>query len=456
MQNSAQVFFPSILLLMLKDFSPVSATERLEKRIFAAVGSSVLFPAPEIKPSLTIIQWEFINDYPLQLIVEYEVNSSKAIVYEPYKGRVDFNESTGYLLLKNVQKKDSGVYKIVINLMEKEAQKVTLTVIEPVTQPQLRSNLSLDGSALWLSCDVSGDRITIVWKKNEQPIPPEECYQLSVDQKHLGIINLEKSDCGNFSCNASNEISWKQATVDVTFEGIPAAFQHAQKMSAVALMLGIIAAVSFISLCCQSTKPKPDGEEWRYFICFLQAMVCLSSVLLFAVTIIWMAQQGVSVFLIFLILALNWVMMVTLVILAVLVWDPKRLRPFTYRRPIRIILDATAPGGVILVMVLAGFFLMNIHDLQEKGCSSKDMTASFIVPLVLSLIPFLFFLLYHIKRKKKRGETWNYPAGTEDDQTSLPALPALSARQRSLPEDPSHGPQALEQQRVRNYEREET
>ncbi|XP_038603938.1 uncharacterized protein LOC119929746 isoform X5 [Tachyglossus aculeatus] len=412
MQNSAQVFFPSILLLMLKDFSPVSATERLEKRIFAAVGSSVLFPAPEIKPSLTIIQWEFINDYPLQLIVEYEVNSSKAIVYEPYKGRVDFNESTGYLLLKNVQKKDSGVYKIVINLMEKEAQKVTLTVIEPVTQPQLRSNLSLDGSALWLSCDVSGDRITIVWKKNEQPIPPEECYQLSVDQKHLGIINLEKSDCGNFSCNASNEISWKQATVDVTFEGIPAAFQHAQKMSAVALMLGIIAAVSFISLCCQSTKPKPDGEEWRYFICFLQAMVCLSSVLLFAVTIIWMAQQA-----------------------------------------IRIILDATAPGGVILVMVLAGFFLMNIHDLQEKGCSSKDMTASFIVPLVLSLIPFLFFLLYHIKRKKKRGETWNYPAGTEDDQTSLPALPALSARQRSLPEDPSHGPQALEQQRVRNYER---
>ncbi|XP_028923816.1 uncharacterized protein LOC100681856 isoform X2 [Ornithorhynchus anatinus] len=435
MQVSDQVFFPSILLLMLKDFSPGSV-ESLEKRIFAAVGSSVLFPAPEIRSHLKIIQWEFINNHPLQLIVEYQLDSSKAIVYGPYKGRVDFNESTGYLLLKNVQKKDNGIYKVVINLEEKKAQKVSLTVIEPVTQPQLRSNLSLDGSTLWLSCDVSGDRITIVWMRNEEPIPPEECYQQSEDQKHLGIINLEKSDCGNFSCNASNEISWRQATLFVTFEGIPAALQQAQKMSAVALMLGVIAALGFVSLCCQSAKPKPghaaslsqnhnfakhhrskrnffnwNGEEWRYFICFLQATVCLSSGLLFAVTIIWMAQQGVSVFLIFLILALTWVMMVTL---TVVVWDPKRLRTFTGRRTIRIILDATAPGGVILVMVLAGFFLMNIRDLEEKGCSSTDMIASFIIPLVLSLIPFLFFLFYHIKRRKKK-ETRNNPPGGEEN-----------------------------------------
>lgn len=91
---------------------------------------------------------------------------------------------------------------------------------EPVSKAQLQINSTVVGSAVELSCKVPVGKVQAIdWKKDGKPLPRNRGYQLSENFRVLYIPETQKTDCGSFSCNASNEISWQETSVNLTIEG---------------------------------------------------------------------------------------------------------------------------------------------------------------------------------------------------------------------------------------------
>ncbi|XP_074863492.1 uncharacterized protein LOC142019959 isoform X2 [Carettochelys insculpta] len=379
-------------------FQRTSEAARPLERKAAAVGSSVLLSAPDNTKDINFIQWEYLNDSKPYFIVQYYKDSQTPTVYEPFTHKVVFYVSDGSLLLQNLQESDSGIYKASINLLESEAKRTLLEVLRPVSQPHMWSNYRQAGSLIELFCNVpEGSVEKIDWEKDGEPLPLERCYLLSKNYSVLHIEKGEQTDCGSYSCNASNQVSWREASLNLTIVGIPASLQHALEMSGVALALAVISSMGFFLLCWQSGKRRIKGETWRYLVVFIQGLVCISSALLFAATVLWMQEEGPSAAFILLEIFLIYAVIVTALISATLACQPANLSGFKTKPWQRTVLDSAAPGAVILVVLFASLLLQKIAQLQERGCSqSVDLTGSVVASAVISFLGLLaLFMWYH-------------------------------------------------------------
>ncbi|XP_067404552.1 hepatic and glial cell adhesion molecule-like isoform X4 [Emydura macquarii macquarii] len=359
------LFFPIWLELLLVFQWTSEAAKPLERKT-AAVGSSVLLPAPDNIKDINFIQWEYENGLIPRFIVQYYKESQEPTIYVPYENKVVFYLSNGSLLLKNLQETDSGVYKASINLFESEARRTLLKVLRPVSQPQMWSSSSLAGSPIELGCDVlEGTVDNIDWEKEGGPLPPERCYFLSENRSALHIRKGEKLDCGSYSCNVSNEISWKESS----------------------LSLIIV-----------------EGETWRWMVIFIQGLACVSSILLFAATVLWMQEEGPLAAFILLEIFLTYAIIVTALISATLVWEPARLRACKTKTWQCVILDSAAPGAVILVVLFSSLLLQKISQLQERGCSQAVyLTSSAVTSAIIPVLGLLaLFVWYHRRQGDQR------------------------------------------------------
>ncbi|XP_065412477.1 uncharacterized protein LOC101942090 isoform X7 [Chrysemys picta bellii] len=350
--------------MLLVVFQWTSEAARPLERKVAAVGSSVLLSAPDNIKDINFIQWEYLNGHISDFIVQYYVGSLEPTIYTHYGDRVVFYSTNGSLLLEKLQETDSGVYKASINLIESEARTTFLKVLRPVSQPQIWSNSSLAGSPIELFCNVPERTVeNIDWEKEGGPLPQERCYLLSENDSVLHIGKGEKSDCGFYSCNVSNDISWQESSLNLIIVGISPPLEHALKMSAVALVFALVSGMGFFVLCCQSGKQRIKGETWRWMIIFIQGLVCVSCILLFAATVLWMQEEGQ-----------------------------------------RVILDSAAPGAVILVVLFASLLLQKIYKLQDRGCSQTvDLTGYAVTSAVISLLGLLtLFIWYHRSQGDQR------------------------------------------------------
>ncbi|NXR07415.1 HECAM protein, partial [Semnornis frantzii] len=190
-------------------------------RRLVAVGSSVLLEAPSIT-NANFTEWEFISRSTPELILQHYAGVQAPIIYQAYQGRVLFSPQNGSILLQGLQETDSGFYRATVDLMHDKARTTLLEVIKPVSQPELQSSSNLAGSSIELLCVVpEGMEVSISWKKDGHPLPPEKLCLLSENNTMLKIRSGEKSDCGSYSCNVSNKISWKEATMNLTVTGEP-------------------------------------------------------------------------------------------------------------------------------------------------------------------------------------------------------------------------------------------
>ncbi|NXN62980.1 HECAM protein, partial [Himantopus himantopus] len=188
-------------------------------RRVVAEGSSALMHAPDIK-NVNFTEWEYIRNTTPEFILQYYADYPSPTIYSAYQGRVIFYPKNGSILLQRLQKTDSGIYKATVDLMQDKARTTLLEVIQPVPQPELQCSSNLAGSLIDLVCMVPEGTVTsISWKKDGHPLPPEKFCLLSADHKLLRIRNGEKSDCGSYSCNVSNVISWKEAVLNLTVTG---------------------------------------------------------------------------------------------------------------------------------------------------------------------------------------------------------------------------------------------
>ncbi|NXG72806.1 HECA2 protein, partial [Baryphthengus martii] len=187
----------------------------------AAVGSSVLLPGPGNITHIYSTWWEHLNGTSSHTILRYYRGPhNPASVHPSYAGRAVFHPSNGSLLLEDVQESDSGIYKVTVNLGAEQSLKILLEVLKPVSRPRLRSSALVAQASGEVRCDVAEGKVdTIAWKKDGQPLSPDRVLQLSEGLSILYLRSAKKSDCGSYSCNASNGISWEETSLNVTVAG---------------------------------------------------------------------------------------------------------------------------------------------------------------------------------------------------------------------------------------------
>ncbi|NXF35300.1 CD48 protein, partial [Nyctibius bracteatus] len=186
----------------------------------AAVGSSVLLPGPGNVTHIFSTRWEHLDGTSSRTILQYHGGPRSPAIHAPYTGRAIFHPSNGSLLLEDVQEGDSGIYKVTVNTGDRESLQILLEVLKPVSRPRLWGRALVARATAEVLCDVAEGRVdTFAWKKDGQPLPPDRGVRLS---DSLGVLYLrpaKKSDCGSYSCNASNGISWQEASLNVTIAG---------------------------------------------------------------------------------------------------------------------------------------------------------------------------------------------------------------------------------------------
>ncbi|NXI69787.1 HECA2 protein, partial [Anseranas semipalmata] len=338
------------LLLLLHGSS--IAVEIAERRL-AEEGSSVMMHAPAIK-NVNFTEWEYIRDGTPEFILQYYADTQSSTVYSAYQDRVVFYPKNGSLLLQKLREMDSGVYKATVDLMQDKARTTLLEVIKPMPQPKLLSTSNLAGSLIELTCMLpQGTVAAVSWKKDGHPLPPEKCYQLTQNTTTLQIRKADKSDCGSYSCNISNAVSWKEAALDLIVTGLTATLHAAQRMTIAALVLTAISAFSFVIWLRQPGKCRLGKKAWRWLMMSIKGLLCISSVLLLAASIIWMWEEG---------------------------------------RHVIVYITATT---LVVNLFFTSLLLHNFHQLHERGCSEAvDLTISYIPAALAALLMLSLLFLW--------------------------------------------------------------
>ncbi|XP_057188904.1 natural killer cell receptor 2B4-like isoform X1 [Triplophysa rosa] len=177
-----------------------------EDTVFVQTGASAQLDIQREKLPAEFNEFNWINENIKEkdIIVIYTSATKQAQPHPSYKDRMDFNNETFSLTLKNMQKNDSGVYTAITrNFKEKVIAKHRVSVIDAVKAPVLTVN-SIWSSAQPCNFTCTADNLTIINYYNSS---------CSEDVKSSGIYNLSLKCTDDFIiCNHSNRVSWKNDT----------------------------------------------------------------------------------------------------------------------------------------------------------------------------------------------------------------------------------------------------
>uniref|UniRef100_A0A673K487 CD48 antigen-like n=1 Tax=Sinocyclocheilus rhinocerous TaxID=307959 RepID=A0A673K487_9TELE len=180
-----------------------------EISVFVQTGDSVqLDIQTQELPEFDDLSWKTDKS---ESIVRYTSETKRVRLHSSYKDRVDFNDKTFSLTLKNMQKTDSGLYTA-IAAGESDNNIVTyrVSVIDAVEAPVLTMNSN--GS--------SSDSCTGNFTCRAHELMIDSSYQNnSCSKKEVtSQINTLILNCNQKSiiCNHSNPVSWKEDRIIIT------------------------------------------------------------------------------------------------------------------------------------------------------------------------------------------------------------------------------------------------
>ncbi|XP_031410524.1 uncharacterized protein LOC104912189 isoform X2 [Meleagris gallopavo] len=380
---------------MLVPLKQAAEVERALQRRVAMVGSSVLLAGPLNVTLIHSIQWEHLNGTASHTILQYERHN--LTIHTPYIARAHLHASNGSLLLDDLQESDSGIYRVTVNQAEKESLSILLDVLKPVSHPQLWSSGLVARASGEVLCEVAEGRADIfTWKKDGQMLPPDRSYHLSGSLSVLHLRMVKKSDCGSYSCNASNGISWQETSLNVTVAGLSPPLQDVLRISVVALVFAAVSGWGIIFPVCQSEKLRIRGELWRWLSAYTCGLVCISSILAGTAGLLWMREEGPSIAVILPEIFLLYVTVITFFVASTVTFQPTKLIQLKSTAAQRT-MGYAAPGGVLLVVLTSSFQMKNIHQRHEEGCAAfMDVTTLAVSTAAVLALPILaIFLCYH-------------------------------------------------------------
>ncbi|NXA65429.1 CD48 protein, partial [Mohoua ochrocephala] len=136
----------------------------------------------------------------------------------PLAGRALLRPSDGSLVLKDVQESGSGSYGV--STGGRRSLESPQEALQPVPHPRLRASSLVARASGRIVCEVAEHRVDITWKKDGQPLPPDRVPQLRGNHSVLHLRAARRSDCGSYSCNTSDGVSWRETSLSVTVEGL--------------------------------------------------------------------------------------------------------------------------------------------------------------------------------------------------------------------------------------------
>ncbi|XP_042681407.1 uncharacterized protein LOC122163907 isoform X4 [Centrocercus urophasianus] len=350
-----------LLAGMLVPLKQAAEVERALQRRVAMVGSSVLLAGPLNITLIHSIWWEHLNGTASHTILQYERHN--LTIHMPYIARAHLHASNGSLLLEDLQESDSGIYRVTVNQAERESLSVLLDVLKPVSHPQLWSSGLVAKASGEVLCEVAEGRADVfTWKKDGQMLPPDRSYHLSGSLSVLPLRMVKKSDCGCYSCNASNGISWQETSLNVTVAGLSPPLQDVLRISVVALVFAAVSGWGIIFPVCQSEKLRISPSI---------AVILPEIFLLYVIVITFLVASTVT-------------------------FQPTKLIRLQSTAAQRT-MGYAAPGGVLLVVLTSSFHMKNIHRRHEEGCAAfMDVTTLVVSTAAVLALPILaIFLCYH-------------------------------------------------------------
>ncbi|XP_060761315.1 uncharacterized protein LOC132871216 isoform X1 [Neoarius graeffei] len=175
--------------------------------IFKLVNSSVQLDVQTKDYEFTDFTWSFNKS---KNIVKYYKNS-QSIAFTDYKNRVELNEKTQSLTLKNLQKTDSGLYEAVASGEQNRiVAEYQLTVLDPVEKPVLNGpkQQSNETCNVTLSCEAQKLSVTSHYYSDNCDMKKETTED--------GVLSLSLYVSNSFIiCNHSNPVSWKNITIEM-------------------------------------------------------------------------------------------------------------------------------------------------------------------------------------------------------------------------------------------------
>ncbi|XP_017543476.2 SLAM family member 9-like isoform X1 [Pygocentrus nattereri] len=184
-------------------FSLVSITESSD--VFGLVGNSVQMDTQHPVPEFDDLSWLFNRT---NTVLKYYPEFKKTKPSTAYEGRVEFNEETYSLTLKNLQKTDSGLYEAkTAGDVNKVVAEYRLSVLDPVEAPVLTHQLNRDTCNITLTC--RGHDLSI----------NSSCYYETCEEKeetsHGGVTLSLSFNGSSIICNHSNPVSWKTDVLEM-------------------------------------------------------------------------------------------------------------------------------------------------------------------------------------------------------------------------------------------------
>uniref|UniRef100_A0A3B1K098 SLAM family member 7-like n=1 Tax=Astyanax mexicanus TaxID=7994 RepID=A0A3B1K098_ASTMX len=173
--------------------------------VFRAVGDSVQQQIQKPGEEFYILHWIFNRS---EQILQCRKHVNYIRLSANYRDRVEFNNETYSLTLKNLQKNDSGRYELtILGRRFRHIEGFTLSVFDPVKSPLLTFQQNPDSCNVTLTC--RGHDLSI----------GSSCYNTTCEEKEVtspgGVaLSLSVLD-SSIVCNHSNPISWKKTTVEL-------------------------------------------------------------------------------------------------------------------------------------------------------------------------------------------------------------------------------------------------
>ncbi|XP_052529116.1 hepatocyte cell adhesion molecule-like isoform X1 [Tympanuchus pallidicinctus] len=398
-----------VLLLFLGSCLGVEIIERK----LAAEGSSVMMHAPAIS-NTNITEWEYIEGNTPKFILQYYANSQSAVVYTAYRDRVVFYQTNGSILLQQLREADSGLYKATVDLMQDRARTTILEVIKPVPQPKLLKSSNLNSSLIKLICLLPNGTVAAVsWKKDGHSLTPQNYYQLTQNSTELWIRKGDKSNCGSYSCNVSNAVSWEEATFNLMMAGLSPPLQVALRTTVAALALTVITAIGFVIWLLQPGKHRLGKEARTWLTLPIKGLLGISCLLLFVTSVIWMQEEGPSAA--FILHGLCFLAAVMTVVLITMISQcrPEALPQCPAQTCHHVILCSTAMT-LAVNLSFSCLLLHNFQQVHERGCSEPVSVIASCVLAVLAAL--LLFSLFYYKKKTDASKQTTSTQGKEEER----------------------------------------
>uniref|UniRef100_A0A3Q3CBH5 Ig-like domain-containing protein n=1 Tax=Haplochromis burtoni TaxID=8153 RepID=A0A3Q3CBH5_HAPBU len=150
-----------------------SIGKNLKSSVHAGVGSNVTLKTPIQDLQSSALFWHFYDGK--EIITVASVSSSTLRLNTSYEGRAWINAANGHLTLGALTQQDSGEYIITIVYKhgQSDAAKIRLTVSEPVSNVDIKSNVpdAIEyNSTVILTCSAIGSSLSFKWINGSAPI----------------------------------------------------------------------------------------------------------------------------------------------------------------------------------------------------------------------------------------------------------------------------------------------